>query len=451
MRIALVALLAVVALSSTARAECADPVMFGAVPNDGVDDAPEIREALAATGEVCLGPGVWDLGYAYSSGSVTVGPGQIVRGTGPATVLRMSGDAHAGTWFGVTVQGGVLSDLAVTQSITNPDPAGQNHLVRVNQSDGSRLERLALGPGSVGGGDCIQLLGNTADITGLVISDVVALGCERSAIAIQHGVASGVVTGVVLNARTGSEIDYEPTSPGPTILAWSGAVLLHTSSARALTMSDSGGTNRSTFVGMMILGGNVQAVRASGVTFTGNVIVGSSSSATSTLEVIRDSVGLRVFGNLIVRPAGVAGTALRVVCNQGLCPSRALLADNVIEQSTAGFAIETDGLQMSTIRGNVITTSWTYAIKLGATIRGPDVVAVEGNVIESTTGGTGAAIYLAASTVNAMGRVLVMGNVGRGFSTGVLCANLMSAGVRITENLLGSVGCLSPVSSGWNQ
>jgi len=44
-----------------------------------------------------------------------------------------------------------------------------------------------------------------------------------------------------------------------------------------------------------------------------------------------------------------------------------------------------------------------------------------------------------------------MGNVGRGFSTGVLCANLMSAGVRIAENLLGSVGCLSPVSSGWNQ
>lgn len=106
---------------------------------------------------------------------------------------------------------------------------------------------------------------------------------------------------------------------------------------------------------------------------------------------------------------------------------------------------------MSTIRGNVITTSWSYGIKLGATIRGPDVVAVEGNAIESTSGTTGAAIYLAASAVNAMGRVLVLGNVGRGFTTGVLCANLMTTGVRITENLLGSVGCSAPVSAGWNQ
>lgn len=440
-----------VAAAPSAALACLDPVDLGAVPDDGVDDAPAIREALATDGDVCLGPGTWDLGYAYSSGSATVGIGKVLRGVGPATVLRMSGDAHAGTWFGVTVQGGVLSDLTITQAITNPDPAGQNHLIRVNQSDGSRLERLTLGPGSIGGGDCIQLLGNTADITGLVISDVVALGCERSAIAIQHGVASGVVTGVVLNARTGSEIDYEPTSPGPTTLTWNGAVLLHTSSSRALTMSDSGGVNRSSFIGLLILGGNVQAVRASGVTFTGNVIIGSSASATSTFEVIRDSVGLRVFGNLVVRPAGTAGTALRVICNQGLCPSRAMIDDNVIEQSTAGFAIETDGLQMSTIRGNVITTSWSYGIKLGATVRGPDVVAVEGNAIESTSGTTGAAIYLAASAVNAMGRVLVLGNVGRGFTTGVLCANLMTASVRITENLLGSVGCSAPVSAGWNQ
>ena len=441
----------VLAWAGAARAACYDPSLFGAAANDGIDDAPAIRAAMLL-GDVCVPSGVWDLEYVYSAGSVNVPAGRTLSGAGPSTVLRQHGDAHLGTWFGLTVAGGTVRDLSIMQDIINPDPAAQNHMVRVNASSGTRLSHLTMGPGSTGGGDCIQLLGNGGDITGLVISDVVAIGCPRSGIAVQHGVASGAISNVVLNAVTGGEIDYEPTSAGPTTIAWSGGVLLHTSPARALTMSDVGGQNGSTFTGLTIVGGNVQAVRAASVTFSGNVVIGSATAANSTFEVVRDSTGLRVVGNRFVRPAGApAGAVVRVVCNQGLCPTRTVIADNAIDQSGANFAIEVDGLQVGTISGNTITTAWSWAIKLGASVRGSDVVVIDGNALESTAAATsGAAVYLAASAVNPLSRIVVTGNAARGFAFGVACANLVTGTVRVDANAAGAISGCTTASIGAN-
>lgn len=445
-------LLFLVVFARTASATCYDPTMFGAAPNDGMDDGPAIRSAMSV-GDVCLSSGEWDLGYVYGTGSVIVGSGHTLSGAGSSTVLKMIGDANYGTWFGVRVQGGTLQDMTITQDIFNPDPAGQNHLVRIDESSGSRLHGLAMGNMSDGGGDCIQLLGNTADITDLLISDVVAFDCERSGIAVQHGVRSASISGMVINTRIGSPIDYEPSSVGPTTINWSNITIIHTNTARALTMSDTNGLNNSVFSGMLIVNGNVQAVRATGVSFVGNVVIGSTTSTTPTFEIVRNSENMRVVGNLFIRPAGTVNSVVRFVCNNGSCPSRFVIADNVIEQNNLHYGIELDGVTMAAVRGNMIKTAWTYAIKLSASIQSPDLNIFSNNIITSTATpiNNAGAIYLAASANYPILKTLILGNIGSGFTNAVLCANTITGPVRVDDNILGNIyACGTGVSVGWN-
>src|SRR5207342_2791327 len=196
----------------------------------------------------------------------------------------MTGDGHAGTWFGIQLNGGSVRAIAMNQiGLTNPDPGGQVHMIEVGAGDGTVVSEVTLGPSSSGRGDCIRLLGTDSanQITRARISGVKALQCGRSGLAIQHDVASATVTGSVWNSIGDQDIDYEPTSPGPVTMTITGNIMLHTNHAISVTLSDSGAGNETVFSNNLVISGNVEAVRANNVTFANNTIIGDSAANTT--------------------------------------------------------------------------------------------------------------------------------------------------------------------------
>ena len=427
---------------------CVSAADFGAVPNDGIDDGAAIRAAFASGAtHVYIGPGLWDLEYA-SFASVTLTQGQSLSGAGPSTVFRQHGDGRAATWYAFALYGGSLRSFAIYQDGWNLNVGGQTHMVGILAGNDSSISDLLMGPGSSGGGDCLRFLGTDAthQVVRPTVSHVVALGCYRSGVSVQHDVVSGSVSASSFSAQHGQAVDYEPTSTGPVNIAWTGNVITALPTAAGgtgLAISDNG-DNRSSFVGNLIFG-NVQAVRASSVTFAGNSIIGDPLASTATLQVIRDSNGLRITGNLVVRPAGApAGFALQVTQNDGVAPSMIDVSGNRIVQGTAAQAIELEGTQGATVTGNLITMTapWSagFAISCRSVVAPCDRVLIANNVIEATGGTVGRAVELAGSPL-ATGRVLVSGNIATGFTVGAYCEGLFGGPVRLDGNIFGGVTC----------
>ena len=420
----------------TGRA-CADPVLYGAFPNDGFDDGYGIRQALIAEDHVCLGSGVWELEYLTGTRSVTILSGQSVSGLGASTIVRQHGDGHLGTWVAFALQGGELRDLALYQDAWNLDPGGQTHMVQVEDSDGSRLSHLLLGPGSVGAGDCIRLLGNTNALAHLQVTNVFTSGCYRSGISVQHGVVSATVSDSVFLATHGQGVDYEPTSAGPVLITWTGNVMA--GSGLALTMSDKG-ENGSVFKGNLILG-NVQAVRATNVLFEGNTVLGDTSYVGPTFQVVGGSTGLRLIGNYLSRPAGApASYVVQLMGQSSLYPSHALISGNRLVQNTQSQAIQTEGLTYALISENDITmvawaTGWAVSCRsIGVAC---DALVIANNLVSSAST-TSAAFEVAGYSTNSVGRVLLLGNIATGFTYGLRCDPPWAGPISTTNNLIGA-------------
>lgn len=440
---------------------CANPVSFGAIPDDGIDDGPAFRAMFATAGVIhaCVGPGHWTLNYNRSS-SITIGQGQTLTGAGPSTVFDMTGDGHAGSWIGIELDGGSVRAIAMNQvGLTNPDPTGQVHMIGILAGDASAVTDLVLGPSSSGLGDCIRMLGTDAthQVTRARISQVTALQCGRDAISLQHDVASATISNSVWNSIGDQDIDYEPTSPGPVTATITGNVMVHTNHSASVTLSDTGAGNETVFANNLIMGGNVGAVRANNVTFANNTVIGDPTASTPTVDIIRNATGVRVTGNYLVRPASApASYVLRFTQNNSGLPSNEVIANNRIVQNTLIQAIFLDSVSRTVVSANNVTMAvpWTAgnAIECLSNIASCDQNAFEGNVIESPAGTTGAAIALGALSAGSFqtGRNLVLGNVGAGFTSSVSCGGPFAGPVRIDNNMLGGTVSCTGASVGTN-
>ena len=62
-------------------ATCVNPASYGAVPNDGKPDTAALQQAIdhaeAISGDVCLGPGEWDVDKGRGIASLIVGGGIV--------------------------------------------------------------------------------------------------------------------------------------------------------------------------------------------------------------------------------------------------------------------------------------------------------------------------------------------------------------------------------------
>src|SRR5918992_2490849 len=105
------------AVAAKAPGGCFDPVDFGAVPNDGGDDRAvfqaAVDAAIAVQGEVCIGPGNWDLTRNPLLGATNIGSikvvaanGLTIRGAGPTTRLRMLGSGNNADWRLIDIRQG---------------------------------------------------------------------------------------------------------------------------------------------------------------------------------------------------------------------------------------------------------------------------------------------------------------------------------------------------------
>jgi len=147
--------------------------------------------------------------------SITLGPGQTLTGAGPSTVFDMTGDGHAGTWYGIQVNGGSVRAISMNQTgLVNPDPDGQVHMIQVGAGDSSVISDVTLGSSSSGLGDSIRLLGTDSSN---VQPDHASPDLERHGASVrpqrarvQHDVASATIAGSVWNSIADQDIDYEP-------------------------------------------------------------------------------------------------------------------------------------------------------------------------------------------------------------------------------------------------
>jgi hypothetical protein len=142
-----------------------------------------------------------------------------------------------------------------------------------------------------------------------------------------------------------------------------GNVVVHTNHAFAVTPPDSGAGNETVFSNNLVIAGNVQAVRANNVTLANNTIIGDPTANTSTGDVIRNSTGVRIHGNYIVRPATApANYVIRFNQNNGGFPSNEVIANNRLVQNTLAEAIHLEGVSRTIVSAHNVTMAAPWSV-----------------------------------------------------------------------------------------
>jgi hypothetical protein len=103
--------------------------------------------------------------------------------------------------------------------------------------------------------------------------------------------------------------------------------------------------------------------RANNVTFADNTIIGDPTATTTTVDIIRNSTGVRINGNYIVRPATApAGPVLRFSQNNSGFPSNAVIASNRLVQNTQAQAIHLEGVSRTIVSANNVTMAVPWSV-----------------------------------------------------------------------------------------
>lgn len=470
-----------VAMVTSPPASCYDPVAYGAIPNDLVDDRAPMQAALDAAsvagGTWCLGPGRWEVSraptgsYNRFAALATHGQHVVMRGAGPSTIISLRGDQGMATTWVIALDPSAsditISDMTIDTSFAY-NTEEQTHAIEVGTGvcsgalcapiEDVKIEHVRIVhpwflPPPQLKGDCLRLIGVTP-VTAVRRVQVLGssfLGCARSGIAIQRGVHDLIIEGNEFTAAGDQDIDAEPTGDATAIndttlitgnvfhdvggqgdfsLAWGGAL---TPAGRAIIS------------GNIFEGRGINVYRASDVAITGNVIRATATSEYGTINVGHTITRLLVEGNVVTR-AGYVGALIRVTHQSGNYAKDVTIANNVMQNDTAGPGVYLESVSDAVISGNVIRWSVpaTFGLYLRTTIAALDGLVMVGNKLESV--GLTWGIYLAASP-NPIESVTLVGNQIRGATTGLKCdsstTGLYHSTFTQSANKLGSIACPS--------
>lgn len=211
---------------------CVRPEDHGSVSDDGQDDRAPLQQALdvAIAGPGCLelGHGVYHATRRPDPGAAAI-PSLTIRGPlrlqGQGSTLAMlgsgirPGESAPADWTLLQVQ---ASDVTITgvafDGVARASTGEQTHLVQLRgPAERVTIERSSFDlPGERGsGGDCIRLFGEVdRRVRGVVLRDLRAPTCVRSAVGIQRGVHDVLVDRLETAQVHGQAIDGEPTG-GP--------------------------------------------------------------------------------------------------------------------------------------------------------------------------------------------------------------------------------------------
>ena len=425
---------------------CINPLAHGAVPDDGKGDegalAAAVAEAAARGGAVCLPAGVFELGRTAGLASLLIDRGPVtLRGAGPGTILRMTGDGRRGDWRGVELRAGahdvVLEDLTI-DSLGTFNTEEQTHLVQV--SPGARkvtFRRVQLGPmrradqpvGHGSGGDCLRLLGEGAQpVEDVVIAGVSFVDCDRSGVSLQRGLHRVMISRSRFRGTGDSPVDFEPTAPGPiedvSLVELDIDRPAAAQGAWAVTIGGHGDdvATRIIMTGCKLRGGGIGMLNVGEVLITGNDIEHGGGVA-PTISVRRRAGRVRLEDNLIARPASAPpGALIEAQHNNGVAPTALVIHKNQLAQGTSAAVISTISLAELEVSDNSISYTGAdprqFIVDTHAVLADAGKVSVTGNTIR----GVAAAALRLDARDRAVGGVELRGNAAASMGESVTCA-----------------------------
>jgi hypothetical protein len=402
-------------------ASCISPTDYGAVPDDGRDDAPAFQRAIDHAidehAEVCVPPGVWNLARtAGHVGSIQVvgdagkpGGPIAIRGAGPRTVLRMSGQGHKRAWSVIYVKNAhdvVIRDLVI-DGLDATDTKEQTHLIELGPGTHDVvISHLTLGPmrrpdqkiGDGIGGDCLRLLGEVGhEVADVVVADTQFVDCDRSGVGIQRALRDITLVRDTITGTGDTSIDFEPTGRGSIEdVALVDLTIHHPPEAQcawAVTLTGIGEdlARRLLIERSTLDGGGIGMLNVADVEIADNHITSHPKAGPRpTISVIRRGSNIRVVRNSIARAAtSDPGFVVRAEHNNGQIPRDITIADNTLTQATHHPVIGAISVSGVVVRHNAIDVAGDPGIAVvqaSAVIADISGVSVEDNDVHGPAG-----------------------------------------------------------------
>lgn len=417
-----------------------------AVPDDGFDDRDALQASIIA-GCPPLAPGVYDVvtptavSPARRDYAMIAVAHDALAGSGPATVLRFSGDAGSvQDWYGVALgSGSVLRDLTLdTSALTGT--LEQTHAVRITgPADGVEIARVTFLHPQRGmpGGDCVQVVGYSPDrlVSRVSISDSTFAHCDRSGVAIHSGVRGLVVTGCSFPDTGDQDIDGEGTGDiddvtidsctfgvGP---AAQGDLAIQIDSSSHVRLSHSTLSGR----GVQLYGCTDCEVSSSTIVRT---VPGSPMPA---LDVTKDSARVTVTGTSITRAASaVSGQVVRIAPHNGQ-PSAFELDSSTLVQRTAASVLSSVGVNGLVIVGSTLRYEGAPGAGNGIDVLGsPTVRGDHATVTGCSFEGPMAAAVRISGSYAGLGSCMTSGNTGSGQAAGLRCEHASGISGPVTSS-----------------
>jgi hypothetical protein len=441
-------------------AGCFDPVGFGAVADDGIDDRVPIQAAIdAATnaggGTVCLSSGRWRVtrapvgSYDRFAALSTHAAHLAITGTGPGTVIELVGDQGAAATSVVSVDPGAsditMERLAIdTSAATNTDE--QTHAIAIGSgvctvangtcsmpvSDVTVRDVRFAHPRAAAGvrkGDCIRLLGNTA---ATAVKRVTVMGssftsCARSGIGVQRNVFSLAVLGNHFGEQIGdTAFDSEATGG-----QFDDGLRLEGNSFADSTVNFSAAVSsyrHATITGNTFTGRGLSLYRTQDTVVADNTFDVTATTGAGVIDSGNVASGDKIDNN-VIRRHGVAGPAIRITPHSGGIPEKMSITNNTIVADGDSSGIYADSAHDIGIRNNDITFTDPApngsGIWLDAIVGTIDGLTITGNTVAGPLSSTGGNTYLAAVRLNArpsqFDGVTVALNASRGALNSLQC------------------------------
>lgn len=447
-------------------ASCVDPAAYGAVPDDGRDDAPAFQQAvdqaIAQQADVCVGPGVWNLARREGHvGAVDVHGGPItIRGAGASSVLRLTGPGKKHDWRVLYVKNAhdvVIRDLAL-DALDAVDTEEQTHLIELApDTHDVVIARVAFGPmrrpdqrvGQGVGGDCIRMLGEPGhEVHDVVIADSTFTDCDRSGIGFQRALRDITLIRNTISGTGDTAIDFEPTGRGEIEnVAMIDLTVRHPPTAQSAWAVSLGGigkdlASRVAMTRVSLEGGGISMLNVEHVEVADSLITSHPHTGDRpTISIIRHASDVRIVRTTVTRDAGAdPGFLIRAAHNNGTAPVGLVIAGNTLKQATPHPLIGAISTSDVRVRDNVVEYTGgdpSVALVLASAVIGDMTgVAIEGNRITGALAGVVTGTRRGRNTVG----VAVKGNRGAG-------EDVRCNGADAHDDGKGGVRCGTPVDA----
>lgn len=441
---------------------CADPMAFGAVPNDGQPDdvafQAAIDSALVGSHEVCIPSGEWTITKRARASLLINGGPLRMYGTGPSTVLRMTGDGGHGDWYGLEIRNAHDVELRdfTFDAVATFNTEEQTHIIQV--AFGAHdvvLTNLVLGPmrradqpvGAGAGGDCIRLLGEIdSPVERITITQSQLLNCDRSGIALQRGVRHVEISHLDILGTGDSPIDFEPTAPGPISYITMADLFIDrpadAQGAASIAIAGYGADVADHIVvkDSILQGGGISVLNASNVDILDNDIAQGPGTG-ATIRMHRRASNVMITRNTIIRRANnEAGPLISATHNNGLAPNGVRVVNNQMRQETSAPVIELQSMTNFEMTKNAVqyagddgTQPMVWARSVIADVGG---ITIRDNNLR---GKSGALMWVSARD-RAVGRIDILNNTAADVGATLRCEvndKAMHARIKLSKNRVG--------------